>query len=82
MTDRTRFLMKYNRKETKLLVSESEEAFFQAKEKCRHIKSKYSIVFTDLSIDRRNPGKHTWKSRLKFISCLRFFTVLEAKVNA
>ncbi|MEE9402043.1 MAG: adenylate/guanylate cyclase domain-containing protein [Desulfobacteria bacterium] len=48
MNHRARALVKENREATKSVLARTEEQFLIAKEKCKHMRSKYSIVFTDL----------------------------------
>lgn len=48
MNHRARALVKENREVTKSVLARTEEQFLTAQEKCKHMRSKYSIVFTDL----------------------------------
>jgi class 3 adenylate cyclase len=56
MNHRARALVKENRNATKSVLAKTEEQFRLAKEKCKHIRSKYPIVFSDLvsSTERMN----------------------------
>jgi class 3 adenylate cyclase len=56
MNHRARALVNENRDATKSVLERAEQQFLLAKEKCKHIRSKYAIVFTDLvsSTERMN----------------------------
>ncbi len=56
MNHRARALVKENRDATKAVLDRTEQQFLVAKEKCKHVRSKYPIVFTDLvsSTERMN----------------------------